>query len=156
MKKKYLQFFLSGLFLTKTIVFFYQIADNVSWSPHSKNHFAIWEPLLNPIWVPEALNWPQKGLNIELNGMFFQPYSLLGSFLTKTNGFLTRWKIRRVDSHVPTIVLVYEHIGFGTLCVHLCVLNYVSNCVLTLKYALKYFSTKIGTKLCTKICTQIF
>ena len=35
----------------------------------------------------------QQGLNIELIGKFSQPYSLWGSFLTKTNGFLTRWKI---------------------------------------------------------------
>ena len=51
---------------------------------------AIWEPILNPIWVPEALNRPQKGLNIELNCKFSKPFSLLGSFLTKNNGFLTR------------------------------------------------------------------
>ena len=43
--------------------------------------------------VLEALNRPQKGLHIELNGKFSQPYSLLELFLTKTNGFLTRWKI---------------------------------------------------------------
>ena len=30
----------------------------------------MWEPLLNPIWVTEALNRPQKGLDIELNGKF--------------------------------------------------------------------------------------
>ena len=42
-----------------------------------------------------------------LNGNFFQPYSLLRSFLTKTNGFLTRWKITWVDRHIPTIIFVY-------------------------------------------------
>ena len=30
----------------------------------------------------------QKGLNIALSGKFSQPYSLLGLFLTKTNGIL--------------------------------------------------------------------
>ena len=70
---------------------------------------AFLEPILNHIWVPEALIRPQKGLNIKLNCKFSQPYSLLGSFLTKTNGFLTRWKIMWVDCHVPTIVFVYEN-----------------------------------------------
>ena len=78
---------------------------DVSWSPRSNDHFDIWEPILNPIWVPGAWNRPQKGLNIEINGNFSQPYSLLGSFLTKTNVFLTRLKITWVDPHVPTIIL---------------------------------------------------
>ena len=66
-----------------------------------------------------------------LNGKFAQPYGLLGSFLTKTNGFLTRldngWPIGRLflglaeslgraldknDRLVPTIVwkLLFNHI----------------------------------------------
>ena len=56
----------------------------MSWLPRSNNHYALWEPLLNSIWVPEALKWPQMGLNIELNGKYqwsfwymetpFEPY----------------------------------------------------------------------------------
>ena len=40
--------------------FFEQIEDNVSLLLHSKNHFVKWEPILNPIWVPEVLNRPQS------------------------------------------------------------------------------------------------
>ena len=47
----------------------------MSWSPRSNDHFDICEPILNPIWVPGAWNRPQKGLNIEINGKFSQPYS---------------------------------------------------------------------------------
>ena len=50
------------------------------------------EPILNPIWVTEALNRPLKGPNIVLNGKFYQPYNLCETFLTKTKGFLTKWK----------------------------------------------------------------
>ena len=54
------------------------------------------------------------------------------------------------------------HIGLGTWCVHLCVLNYVPNCVRTLKYALKYahnYALKyvhkyFNTQICTKICPK--
>ena len=93
-----------GRFWTKLLD---QIEDNVSWLPRSNDHFAIWEHFVNSIWVPEASNRPQKGLNIELNGNFSQPNSLLGSFLTNNNGFLTRWKITWADRHIPTIVFVY-------------------------------------------------
>ena len=88
--------------------------DKVSWLSRSNNHFAMWKPLLNHIWVPEALNRPQKGLSIKLNGNFSQPYSILDFLLTKTDGFLTRW----VDCHFPTIVLVYGNI-FWTIYVSL-------------------------------------
>ena len=71
----------------------------MSWSSRSNDHFDIWEPILNPIWVPGAWNRPQNGLNIDINGIFSQPYSLLGSFLTKTNVFLTRRKIMWVDRY---------------------------------------------------------
>ena len=37
-----------------------------------------------------------------MNGNFSQPYSVLGSFLTKTNGFFNRWKMR---SHLPSLVV---------------------------------------------------
>ena len=49
---------------------------------------------------------------------FSQSYSLLGSFFTKTNVFLTRWKITWVDRHVPTIVFVYGN-TFWTIYVSL-------------------------------------
>ena len=31
------------------------------------------------------------------------------TFLTKTNGFLTRWNITRVDRHVPSKHMNYRH-----------------------------------------------
>ena len=43
--------------------------------PHSINSFGISKHFLNPIWVTEALNRPQKGPNMELNSKFSQPYS---------------------------------------------------------------------------------
>ena len=50
-----------------------------------KQSFCIWIYLLNPTWVTEALNTPQKGPNMVFNGKLSQPYSLWVSFLTKTN-----------------------------------------------------------------------
>ena len=38
--------------------------DNVSWPPHSNDHFCIWKHLLNHIWVTEALNRPKKVPNM--------------------------------------------------------------------------------------------
>ena len=52
-----------GSFLTK-LIFFDQIEDIVSWPPFSNDHFGIWKHLLNPIWVTEALNRPQKDPNV--------------------------------------------------------------------------------------------
>ena len=48
-----------------------QIEDYLSWPSHSKNHVEIWDPLLKPIWVTEAINRPQKSLNIVVNAIFF-------------------------------------------------------------------------------------
>ena len=79
----------------------------MSWSPHSNDHLAIWEPNLNPSWVLVLFYRLQKDLNIELNCKFSKPYSLFWPFLTKANGFLIRWKIMWVDLHVPTIIFVY-------------------------------------------------
>ena len=53
--------------------------------------------ILNPT---GALNRPQKGQNRVLNGKFSQPYSLLESVSTKTDGFLTILKILGVDRYV--------------------------------------------------------
>ena len=58
------------------------------------------------------------------------------------------WYSTHCNTCCNAICYPNKHIGFGTWCVHLCVLNYVTNCVLTLKYALKYFSTEICKKLC--------
>ena len=88
--------------------------DDVSWPPHSNNHFCIWKLLLKPLWVTEALNRPQKDPNMILNGKLSQPYSLLGLFCPNTNNLLTRLDITWVDRHVPSIVLVYGY-TFWTL-----------------------------------------
>ena len=54
-KKSYRNFmiFFVGRFWPK-LTFLGQIEDNVSWLPRSNDHFAIWEPFLDPIWVHEA------------------------------------------------------------------------------------------------------
>ena len=50
--------------------------DNMSWLPHSNNCLCILKQLLNHICVTEALNRPQKTLNMVLyHGKFSQPYS---------------------------------------------------------------------------------
>ena len=75
--KQYLQkkigMFSLGLVFDQNYCFFDQFEDNMSWSPCSNNPFATWEPIVNPVWVSRALNRPQKGLNIKLNGRFSQP-----------------------------------------------------------------------------------
>ena len=81
--------------------------NNVSWPPRSNDRFCIWKYLLNHIWFTEALNRPQKSPNMVPNGKFAQPYILVGSFLTKTNGFLTRRKITWVNRNIPTILWKY-------------------------------------------------
>ena len=74
--KFYQPYSLSGTFLTQTSCYFYlyQKKDNVSWPPPSNDHLTMWKPLLNPIWVCEALNRPQNCPNMVLNGKFSQPY----------------------------------------------------------------------------------
>ena len=73
---------------------------DVSWPSHFNNHLGIWEHLLKLILDTETLNRTQKRPNIVLICKFFQPYSILWSFLT-------RFKIMWVDCHVPTIILVH-------------------------------------------------
>ena len=68
------------IFHTETNVF-YQIEDNVSWYMATS-----FEPF-------RALNRPQKGQNIVLNGIFSKPYSLFVLFLSNINGLFTRCKI---------------------------------------------------------------
>ena len=49
--------------------------DNMSWPPRSNDRFGVWNNLLNPLQVTEALNRPQKRPNMVLNDKFSQPYS---------------------------------------------------------------------------------
>ena len=78
----------------------------LSWPRFYDNHFGIWETLLYLISVNEALNRPQKGLNIVLQGKVAKPYSFLGRFWPKEMFFSIR-KIMWVDCYIPMIVLVY-------------------------------------------------
>ena len=55
--------------------------------PHSNDHFDCWGNLLNPILVTDTFDRPQKDPSMVLNGKLSQPYSLSGSFFTKTNVF---------------------------------------------------------------------
>ena len=61
---KFQPYILLKLFLTKTNDFL------TTWK--TTNSFNIWKHLLNPIWVTEALNMPQNGPHMVLNGKFSQ------------------------------------------------------------------------------------
>ena len=52
--------FFGGRFWSILMVFD-KIEDNVSYRPHSSDHFGIWKHFLNTKWVTDALNIPKKG-----------------------------------------------------------------------------------------------
>ena len=110
-------YFFRVVFFTKTYVFFTIL--KIMWvDSHIQTIiFVCLTTFLTLYGFTEALYRPRKDLKLVLNGKFSQSYSLSKLFLTKTNGFLIRWKIMWVDRHGPMIVL---DLGEGSLTMIVC------------------------------------